>query len=72
MFKAPLQHTTAVWVCRKLIYVATERIDKFQAIGRNPLYQLLNDLQVKQERNEDELKSGQLEVKNSRGCRLHP
>lgn len=55
VFKTPLQYTAAIRMCRKFVNVSTERVDEFQTIGRNPLYQLLNDLQVKQERIEVEL-----------------
>ena len=33
VLEAPLQHTTAVWVCRKFIHVPAERVDEFQSIG---------------------------------------
>ena len=44
MLEAPLQHATAVRVCRKFVHVPAERIDEFQSIRRHPFYQLLNNL----------------------------
>lgn len=40
-------------------------MDEFQAVGRNPLYQLLNDLQVKQERKGVQVNSALFEEKNT-------
>lgn len=44
MLKAPLQYSTAVWVSRQIVNVASEGADETQAVGRYPFNQFLNNL----------------------------